>query len=162
MAGADEDFESIGDCGYRIQTVPFESMINGLHAYSAWIDQNPESSIGTCGGKDDEDGQVYTIRHKVATEEKEIRETVREMKGSRNTVRKYLKASKPVCVKENPRRKPVWKKVGSGINELLETGRIGTPGCNGRENLKKHKIMCIFIEVPCVWNVPHGRNGFSF
>ncbi len=72
--------------------------------------------------------KVCVIRHKVANEEKGIRETAREMQVSRNTVRKYLKAPEPMRGEKNPRGKPVVEKVGPRIDELLETWKDWTTG----------------------------------
>lgn len=63
--------------------------------------------------------QVHVIRHKVLVEEQSIRKVAREMKVSRNTVRKYLKVSQAIRQESGPRPRPVWEQVGPRIDELL-------------------------------------------
>lgn len=64
--------------------------------------------------------QVHVIRHKVLVEGRAIRAVAREMKVSRNTVRKYLIESEPVrkVSKSKPRR--LYERVRSRIEALLE------------------------------------------
>jgi len=62
--------------------------------------------------------QVHVIRHKVLVEGLSIRRTAREMGVSRNTVSKYLREAEPIRCEE-PRRKPVLKRVGPRIDALL-------------------------------------------
>lgn len=64
--------------------------------------------------------QVHVIRHKVLVEGLSIRSVARQMRVSRNTVRKYLKVSEPVGEEKSPRVRPVLEKVASRIDELLE------------------------------------------
>jgi transposase len=64
--------------------------------------------------------QVNVIRHKVLVEGLSIRLVARQMRVSRNTVRKYLKMSAPVREEKSPRVRPVLEKVAPRIEELLE------------------------------------------
>jgi len=65
--------------------------------------------------------RVHVIRHKVLVEGRSIRQVAREMRVSRNTVRKYLKVSEPVRSAEDaPRPRPVLEKVVPRIEQLLE------------------------------------------
>jgi transposase len=63
--------------------------------------------------------RVHVIRHKVLVEELPIREVARDMRVSRNTVRKYLRESEPVRKCLVSRRKPVMEAVEGRIEELL-------------------------------------------
>ena len=66
-------------------------------------------------------GLVYVIRHKHFTEGLSIRRISRDLKISRNTVRKYLfEDSEPKRKEESPRSRPVMDKVSRRIEELLE------------------------------------------
>ena len=63
---------------------------------------------------------VYVIRHKVLVEGQSIRRVAREMRVSRNSVRRYLKVTEPVRVEKRPRPRPVLEAVGPRLEELLE------------------------------------------
>jgi transposase len=63
---------------------------------------------------------VYVIRHKALVEGQSIRRVAREMKLSRNTVRKYLKEAEPARPPRKPRRRPVLEEVGPRLEGLLE------------------------------------------
>jgi transposase len=65
-------------------------------------------------------GQVHVIRHKYFAEGTSIRQIAREMKISRNTVRKYLHQSEPNRKEPGPRPRPVLGKAGGRIEEILE------------------------------------------
>lgn len=72
--------------------------------------------------------QVHVIRHKVLVEGQSIRRVSRDMRVSRNTVRKYLKISEPVRVERKPRPRPVVEEVAPRLEELLkEWGPRTTP-----------------------------------
>ena len=64
--------------------------------------------------------QVHVIRHKVLVEGISIRAVSREMRVSRNTVRKYLQESEPVRKCLVSRGKPVMERVEGRIEELLD------------------------------------------
>ena len=64
--------------------------------------------------------QVHVIRHKVLVEGQSIRWVARDMGVSRNTVRKYLRASEPVRVEKKPRPRPVQEETGPRLDELPE------------------------------------------
>ena len=76
--------------------------------------------------------QVHVIRHKVLVEGLSIRRVAREMRVSRNTVRKYLKVSEPVRREPEPRQRPVLERVRARIDALLEDW--------GRRTTKKQRI----------------------
>jgi transposase len=72
--------------------------------------------------------QAYVIRHKVLVEGKSRRQVAREMRVSRNTVRKYVEADDPEPRRiEGPRARPVRERAEAAIDELLEEwkDRIG-------------------------------------
>lgn len=62
---------------------------------------------------------VHVIRHKVLVEGGAIRAVARELKVSRNTVRKYLSQSEPVFQVPVHRRSPVLERVAPRIEEIL-------------------------------------------
>lgn len=64
--------------------------------------------------------QIHVIRHKVLVEEKSRRQVAKELKVSRNTVRKYTTASEPERKKRKRKASPKRDKVGRRIDELLE------------------------------------------
>lgn len=71
--------------------------------------------------------KVYVIRHKVLVEHRSIRSVANELNVSRNTVSKYLQASKPVRKPEAaPRPRPVTDKIAPRIDEILNewAGRL--------------------------------------
>src|SRR5579859_1584638 len=72
--------------------------------------------------------QVHVIRHKVLVEGRTVRQVARELKVSRNTVRRYLERGEPVRVESAPRPRPVWEKVGPRIEELLTDSPRWTGG----------------------------------
>lgn len=72
--------------------------------------------------------QVHVVRHKVLVEGRAIRAVAREMGLSRNTVKHYLERSVPVRVEVEPRARPVWKKVGERLQELLSESPQWTGG----------------------------------
>lgn len=64
--------------------------------------------------------QVHVIRHKVLVEGQSARAVARQMRVSRNTVRKYLRESAPVRRESRPRARPVLEKVEARLEALLE------------------------------------------
>jgi transposase len=64
--------------------------------------------------------QVHVIRHMVLVEGRSIRKTAKDLGVSRNTVRRYLKASEPI--REEPRRRvrPVSDAVAPKIEQILD------------------------------------------
>jgi len=63
--------------------------------------------------------QVHVIRHKVLREGASIRQVARELGLSRNTVSKYLDQSAPVRHAYRRRKRPVWVRVQSRLEELV-------------------------------------------
>ena len=63
--------------------------------------------------------QVHVIRHKVLREGASIRQVARELGLSRNTVSKYLDQSVPVRHAYRLRKRPVWARVQSRLEELV-------------------------------------------
>ena len=74
--------------------------------------------------------QVHVIRHKVLVEGRAIRAVAREMRVSRNTVRKYLEESEPKRKVSSSRERPIEAKVRSAIEAILEAWK-------GRTTLKQ-------------------------
>ena len=70
--------------------------------------------------------QVHVIRHNVLVEGQSMRSVARQMEVSRNTVRRYLRASAPVRVEHQPRARPVLDRVWSRIEALLDEWRPRT------------------------------------
>ena len=64
--------------------------------------------------------QVHVIRHKVLVEGLSIRGVAREMRVSRNTVRKYLKVSEPRREERHARPRPVLERVRERLEALIE------------------------------------------
>lgn len=64
--------------------------------------------------------QVHVIRHKVLVEGQSARSVARQMRVSRNTVRKYLRESAPVRRESRPRSRPVLARVEARLEALLE------------------------------------------
>jgi transposase len=63
--------------------------------------------------------QVDVIRHKVLREGASIRQVARELGLSRNTVSKYLDQSVAVYRTYRRRKRPVWARVQSHLEELV-------------------------------------------
>ena len=63
--------------------------------------------------------QVHVIRHKVLREGTSIRQVAHELGLSRNTVSKYLEQSVPVHRTYRRRKRPVWGRVQSRLEELV-------------------------------------------
>lgn len=64
--------------------------------------------------------QVHVIRWKVLVEGRSIRRIAREMRVSRNTVRKYLAESEPIRKVGQAKPRPVYEAVKPRVEELLE------------------------------------------
>jgi transposase len=63
--------------------------------------------------------QVHVIRHKVLVEGLSIRRVAREMRVSRNTVRKYLQVSEPLREEPGARPRPVLERVRERLETLI-------------------------------------------
>lgn len=85
--------------------------------------------------------QVYTARHKVLVEGKSYRKTAREMKISRNTVRRYVEGAEPGVRKPVERARPVLDKVGPRIVELLEDSNNWTAGKQKLTAARLHELL---------------------
>ena len=72
--------------------------------------------------------QVHVIRHKVLVEGRSVRQVAREMRVSRNTVRRYLALAAPVRVEREARARPVREKVDARLHALLEESPRWTGG----------------------------------
>lgn len=70
--------------------------------------------------------QVHVIRHKVLVEGRSRRSVAREMRVSRNTVRRYLKLSEPKRVEKESRARPVLEQVAERLGELMEEWSLRT------------------------------------
>lgn len=64
--------------------------------------------------------QVHVIRHKAKVEGKSLRSIAKELGISRNTVKKYLGESAPRRKETSPRNRPVFEKVRSRLDALIE------------------------------------------
>jgi transposase len=72
--------------------------------------------------------QVHVVRHKVLVEGQSVRKTAREMRISRNTVKRYLDQPAPARVELLPRARPVAEKIGPRIEALLAESPRWTGG----------------------------------
>jgi transposase len=63
--------------------------------------------------------QVHVIRHKVLVEGLSIRRVAREIRVSRNTVRKYLQVSEPRREEPEARPRPVLERVRERLEALI-------------------------------------------
>lgn len=72
--------------------------------------------------------QVHVVRHKVLVEGLGIRQVAREMRVSRNTVKRYLERPEPVRVESAPRARPVWEQVAERLQGLLAESPQWTGG----------------------------------
>jgi transposase len=84
---------------------------------------------------------VHVIRHKVLVEGLSIRAVAREMRVSRNTVRKYLQESEPVRKCSILRRKPVMEAVEGRIEELLDEWAIRTTAKQRVTGTRLHRAL---------------------
>ena len=64
--------------------------------------------------------QAHVLRHKVLVEGRVIRAVAREMRVSRNTVRKYLKESEPKRKVAWPSSRAIEEKVKPAIEAILD------------------------------------------
>jgi transposase len=64
--------------------------------------------------------QIHVIRHKVLIEGQSIRRVARELGLSRNTVSKYLDSSEAGRSGGRVRSRPVWERVRTRLDELVE------------------------------------------
>jgi transposase len=68
--------------------------------------------------------QVHVIRHKVLVDCRSVRSVAREMRVSRNTVKKYLEQSEPKREETGPRPHPVLARVEERAHALLADARL--------------------------------------
>jgi prepilin-type processing-associated H-X9-DG protein len=85
--------------------------------------------------------QVYVVRHKVLVEGKSYRRTAREMKISRNTVKRYVEGAEPAVRKAVKRERPVLDEVGPRIVELLEDSKDWTAGKQKLTAARLHELL---------------------
>jgi transposase len=81
--------------------------------------------------------QAYWIRRKVLVEGMKIRRVAREMRVSRNTVRKYLGQSEPRREERTPRERPVYEAVVPRLEALIEEW---TPRTEGKQRLTAARL----------------------
>jgi transposase len=85
--------------------------------------------------------QVHVIRHKVLVEGLSARQVAREMRVSRNTVRRYLEIAAPTRVEVQPRARPVWETVGDRLHELLQESPRWTGGKQRLTATRLHQLL---------------------
>ena len=85
--------------------------------------------------------QVHVIRHKVLVEKRPIRAVAREMKVSRNTVRRYLKEAEPSYGPRPPSQRPLWQRVWQRIVELLAQAPQWTGGKQRLTATRLHRML---------------------
>jgi transposase len=85
--------------------------------------------------------QVHVIRHQVLVEGRSQRRVAREFGISRVTVRKYVEGAEPVRREARPRARPVWEKVGSRIEALLEDSKGWTGGKQQLTATRLHELL---------------------
>jgi transposase len=85
--------------------------------------------------------QVHVVRHKVLVEGRSVREVAREMGVSRNTVKRYLEMAAPVRVELAPRGRPVWEKVRSRVEALLDESPKWTGGKQRLTGTRLHAMI---------------------
>ena len=85
--------------------------------------------------------QVHVVRHKVLVEGQSVRSVAREMGFSRNTVKRYLEQPAPVRVEQEARARPVWAKVETRLQELLEESPRWTGGKQRLTAVRLHQML---------------------
>jgi transposase len=70
--------------------------------------------------------QVHAIRHQVLVQGRSVRQVAREMRVSRNTVRRYVGVPEPARAEGEPRPRPVLEKVAPRLEELFEEWSVRT------------------------------------
>ena len=88
-------------------------------------------------------GQVHVVRHKVLVEGQSERKTAREMGISRNTVKRYLDRAAPVRVEAVPRGRPVWERVGTRVEALLNESPRWTGGKQRLTAARLHTMLVV-------------------
>jgi transposase len=66
---------------------------------------------------------VHMLRHKVLIKGLSQRQVAREMRLSRNTVRRYLTLPEPMRTETAPRRRPSSSRYGPGSTPCWTSGR---------------------------------------
>ena len=91
--------------------------------------------------------QVHVIRHKVLVEGQSARSVAREMRVSRNTVRKYLQLSVPVRRESPTRARPVTEAVAGwevpGVSRRRGrkfSGSLGQAGSASRSPASRSRL----------------------
>jgi transposase len=85
--------------------------------------------------------QVHVIRHKVLVEQQSVRQVARQMRVSRNTVKRYLELAAPVRSESEPRSRPRWDAAWKRIDELLREAPKWTEGKQRLTATRVHELL---------------------
>src|SRR2546426_9179386 len=85
--------------------------------------------------------QVYVVRHKVLVEGLSVRQVARELRLSRNTVRRYVEGAEPGGRKPTARRRPTLEVVGPRIEALLAESPRWTGGKQRLTASRLHQML---------------------
>ena len=84
---------------------------------------------------------VHVLRHKVLVEGHSQRQVAKELGISRLTVRKYLTQAVPMRRETKPRARPVWDRVGTGLDALLAESPQWTAGKQQLTATRLHALL---------------------
>jgi len=85
--------------------------------------------------------QVYVIRHKVLVEGHSARRVAREMKVSRNTVRRYMDGAEPGGRAASVRPRPTYERVRARLDEVLAAAPKWTGGKQRLTAARLHRML---------------------
>jgi transposase len=85
--------------------------------------------------------QVHVIRHKVLREGASIRQVARELGLSRNTLSKYLEQSAPVRRTYRRRKRSIWARVQSRLEELVAEWEPRTTAKQRLTGVRLHRAL---------------------
>src|SRR2546422_7238144 len=85
--------------------------------------------------------QVYVVRHKVLVEGLSVRQVARELRLSRNTVRRYVEGAEPGGRKPTARRRPTLEVVGPRLEALLAESPRWTGGKQRLTATQLHRLL---------------------
>ena len=85
--------------------------------------------------------EVHVVRHKVLVEGRSVRSVAREMRVSRNTVKRYLTLAAPVRTEREARPRPRWEAVKRRLQELLEASPKWTGGKQRLTAARLHQML---------------------